>query len=217
MLTASTVTYSSNNAVGTVFSNALAGIGRFSLQSTNITFNIQDSSATNTEVTMGWNLDSSTGSLLKTGDGAMLLSQSNGYGGGTTLNGGTLRLGNDGGLGTGVLILSNGTIASSSSAARTFANTLTNAGDVTFGDAVGTGSLTFSSTATNNMGGGTRTLTTAVDTTIASALGNGNITKAGSGTDDRRRPQAQAQQGQTDIGPGPQRGGRDIDFLAQQD
>ena len=180
MRLSNSLVYSGTNTSTVWFTNAAAGVGRLALPGT-VVFDIADSASTANEVNIDWSVVGA-GSLIKSNTGVLTLTASNANSGGTTLNGGTLRLGNDNALGTGVLVLSNGTVASSSSAARTFANTLTNAGDVTFGDAVGTGSLTFSSTATNSLGATNRTLTTVVDTTIAGALGNGSITKAGAGT-----------------------------------
>ena len=119
-----------------------------------------------------------TGTLTKDGNGILTLSAANSYSGTTTLSAGTLRGGNDGAFGAGSLILNGGTIASGSSDGRTFANNLTIGGNVIFGDATGTGALTFSSTATNALGG-TRQLTTSVNTSIAGAIGGGGITKAG--------------------------------------
>lgn len=179
-----TVTYSAANTAATVFTNTAGGSGRVNLGSGTREFNIADSATldpSTPEVTINWTL--ANGGIIKTGDGVLLLGQTNSHAGGTTLNGGTLLVGTDTSLGTGTVTLSNGTIATATNVARTLANNLTIAGDVTFGESSrGTGSLTFSSTATNNLGGATRTLTTLVDTTIAGALGNGNITKQGAGS-----------------------------------
>jgi autotransporter-associated beta strand protein len=149
------------------------------LNGTTVEFNIGDSASTNSEVNIAWGV--TNGTLIKTGAGAMTLTASNGQSA-TTLDGGTLRLGNNFALGAGTVTFSNGVIASDSSTARTFANALNIVGNATFGDTVGTGTLTFSSTATNNLGGSDRTITTVVDTKIDGALGNGGIAKAGSGT-----------------------------------
>ena len=124
----------------------------------------------------------SAGGITKTGDGTLTLNQATTFTGGTTLSSGVLRVGNDNALG-GTVSLNGGTIASTDGTARTFANALNLGGDVTFGQASGgTGALTFSSTATNNLGGGNRTLTTTVNTKIDGAIGNGSISKAGAGT-----------------------------------
>jgi fibronectin-binding autotransporter adhesin len=124
------------------------------------------------------------GGVVKTGEGVLSVTgATNDYASGTTIANGTLRGGNDSAFGTGVLQMNGGAISSDSAAARNFANPLTLGGDATFGQSSGgTGSLTFSSTATNNLGGGTRTLTTVVDTKIDGAFGNGSLTKAGAGT-----------------------------------
>ena len=52
---------------------------------------------------------SSTGSLIKTGSGILTLSRTNTYSGATTLNAGTITLGNSSGLGTGALTMASGT------------------------------------------------------------------------------------------------------------
>ncbi len=120
------------------------------------------------------------GKILKVDNNTLRLTASNSYQGTTTLSNGVLQGGNNNAFGTGTLALNGGTIASDSSTARTFANALTIGGNVTFGQTSGgTGALTFSSSATNNLGGGTRTLTANVATTLGGAIGNGNLTKAG--------------------------------------
>ncbi len=144
-----------------------------------LAFNRSDSVSQGTQFSGG--TLGGTGSLAQLGTGTLTLTASNSYSGGTTLSAGTLRAGNDAAFGSGTLALNGGTVASDSSTARTLANALSLGGDVTFGQASGgTGGLTFSSTATNNLGGATRTLTVLADTTLAGALGNGGITKEGS-------------------------------------
>ena len=124
-----------------------------------------------------------TGGFSKTETGTLSITASNSYSGTTTLSNGTLLGGNDNAFGTGALALNAGTIASSSSVARTFSNALTIGGDITFGQTSGgTGTLLFASTATNNLGAATRTLTVNQATDIRGAIGNGNITKAGDAT-----------------------------------
>jgi fibronectin-binding autotransporter adhesin len=132
-------------------------------------------------LSIDWNIYSTTpssGGLTKTGDGTLTLNRASTFTGGTTLSAGVLRLGDNDALG-GLVTLNGGTIASTTNAARAFANQLAIGGNVTFGQAAGgTGALTFSSTATNNLGG-SRTLTTLVDTKIDGAIGNGSIVKEG--------------------------------------
>ena len=85
----------------------------------------------------------STG-LAKTTSGTVTLSASNGYGGGTTLNGGLLQVANNTALGSGDLSLNAGTLSSSSTAAYTLFNPLTLSGSVTLGSAANNGALNFS-------------------------------------------------------------------------
>ena len=132
-----------------------------------------------------WSSANASGGITKTGAGTVTLGQANLFTGGFTLSDGVVRAGNDAALGGsgGAVNLNGGTVASTDGTARTFANALGIGGDVTFGQASGgTGALTFSSTATNNLGGAARTLTTDVSTTINGGLGNGSITKAGAAT-----------------------------------
>ncbi|MFM6173663.1 MAG: beta strand repeat-containing protein, partial [Sphaerospermopsis kisseleviana] len=178
------VTYGSGNTVAALFTNTggASSVGRLNLNNGTRTFDIADIGALGSEVNVGWSVQN--GSLIKTGAGVMTMTASNTYDN-TTLNGGTLRLGNNFALGAGTVSISNNSvIASDGATARSFANVIDIAGDVTFGDATGTGALTFSATNADNLGAATRTLTTAVDTTIAATLTNtsGNITKAGAAT-----------------------------------
>ena len=100
------------------------------------------------------------------------------YTGGTTLTQGNLLLGHDTALGTGSLALNGGKI-SSNAGARDPANNTTIGGNVTLGDAVNTGRLTFAGTI--GLGGDTRTLTTESDVVFSNTVSNGGITKTGTG------------------------------------
>src|SRR5262249_53716181 len=119
-------------------------------------------------------------SLAKNGTGSLTLSAANGYTGGTTLNAGTLTVGNDGSLGTGGLTLNGGTIAGAVACGTVANNPITLGADVTFGGP----DLTFSKAASLT---GHRTLTVNNTTTfdgVISQLGNMpfGFTKAGAGT-----------------------------------
>ena len=100
------------------------------------------------------------------------------YTGGTTLTQGNLLLGHDTALGTGSLALNGGKI-SSNAGARDPANNTTIGGNVTLGDAVNTGRLTFAGTI--GLGGDTSTLTTESDVVFSNIVSNGGITKTGTG------------------------------------
>jgi fibronectin-binding autotransporter adhesin len=117
--------------------------------------------------------------LFKAGTGILTISNANTFTGVTTLLAGTTRIGNDSSLGSGGLTLNGGTLSSDSSSARTLANaSFTIGGDLTLGDAVNSGAITFS--APVNLGGATRTLTTDSAVTLAGAITNGSLAKAGS-------------------------------------
>jgi trimeric autotransporter adhesin len=112
--------------------------------------------------------------------GNTTISSANTFTGGTTLTQGNLLLGNDAALGTGSLALNGGKISSSATGARAPANNTTIGGNVTLGDAVNTGKLTFSGTM--GLGGATRTLTTDSSVEFSGVVSNGGITKQGAST-----------------------------------
>jgi trimeric autotransporter adhesin len=131
-----------------------------------------------------------TAGATKTTAGMVALNRANTYSGGTTLSAGTLRLGvvsvgsvgaiTSSAIGTGILGLNGGTLSSDSNANRTILNATTIGGDVTLGDAVANGTLTFS--AGVDLGGIARTLTTASAATFNGVVSNGGINKAGEST-----------------------------------
>jgi autotransporter-associated beta strand protein len=124
---------------------------------------------------------SGTGSLVKSGTGALTLSGANTHTGGTTVNAGTLLIGHASALGSGALTLGGGTLASSSSAARTLSQSVAIDGDVTLGQSSGgTGRLVLAGAV--DLGGSTRTLTTNAGVAIRGDISNGSLVKAGDGT-----------------------------------
>ena len=112
--------------------------------------------------------------------GNTTISSANSFTGGTTLTQGNLLLGNNAALGTGSLALNGGKISSSSTGSQIPANNTTIGGNVTLGDAVNTGKLTFSGTM--GLGGATRTLTTDSLVEFSGVVSNGGITKQGAST-----------------------------------
>ena len=126
-------------------------------------------------------IDGATAKLalnVNTTGGATVLSLANTYTGGTTLTQGNLLLGNNTALGTGSLALNGGKISSSATTSQAPANNTTIGGNVTLGDAVNNGKLTFSGTM--GLGGATRTLTTdSLVEFIGVVSGGGGITKQG--------------------------------------
>ena len=127
--------------------------------------------------------------FIKNGDGILISSNGNAYGGGFTLNAGTMAVGGVnamGGAATNTLTINGGTIRSSSTTARDlsgkFADGITIGGNFTLGDAVNNGLLSF----TNNiaLGAVPRTVTTNSGAfflgTISGDAGVG-LTKEGTG------------------------------------
>ncbi|NMX68853.1 transporter [Pseudomonas sp. WS 5111] len=87
----------------------------------------------NVTATLGVSLNGS-GTLAKLDSGTLVLNAANGYTGGTALNGGTLVVGNNNALGSGVLTAANGTTLASNSAVTLGNNALLN-GAMTVGGA----------------------------------------------------------------------------------
>ena len=117
-------------------------------------------------------------SILKTGNGSLLLSGNNTFSGGIELVAGSLYLGNDNAAGSGNLTLDDGVTLSATNGDRTIANPLVIQGNVTF---AGPDSFTFLSDFDL---GGDRTFTVWNTTTFSGAISGkkiGSITKLGSG------------------------------------
>jgi fibronectin-binding autotransporter adhesin len=135
---------------------------------------------------------SGAGALTKSGAGALVLSASNSYSGGTTLSAGVLRLGDNSALGTGTLaVTASSTLTSDGATARTIANAITlgsGTGNVALasGDATGAGALTLSGPVTLGGTTGQRIFTVNNETTVSGLISSGTSTgavvKNGSGT-----------------------------------
>jgi autotransporter-associated beta strand protein len=149
--------------------------GKLALGGTSQTFQV------NSGATLTVTASISGGRLTKNGSGTLVLSSSNSYTGGTTLIAGPLTVGSGSALGSGVLTLQGGTL-SASGAARSLANAVTLAGNVTIG---GGFALTLSGPVTLT-GSRTLTVTDTAGATIAGAIGQSpsglGLTKAGAGT-----------------------------------
>ena len=123
-----------------------------------------------------------SGSLLKSGSGTLTLTTANTFSGGVSATAGTIQVGNNGALGTGALALNGSTtkLSSDSSTARSLANNLSILSDITMGDTVNTGALTFNGMV--DFGSGLRTITSLSDAIFAGGSANGSFYKAGTNT-----------------------------------
>ena len=125
--------------------------------------------------------DISNGGIMKDGLGALILTGTNTYQGGTTLSEGSLFAANDFAFGTGVLNL-NGGILGSSGGSRSFNNFITMAaGTVQFGDANHLDALTF--TGHTLLAAGRNTFNTVANTTFSGVIDgqNASLIKDGLG------------------------------------
>ncbi|QOV89240.1 beta strand repeat-containing protein [Humisphaera borealis] len=128
--------------------------------------------------------------FIKNGAGTWISSNGNLYPGGFTLNAGTVAVGGVNALGSGgALTLNGGTVRSTSTNGRDlsgkFAGGITIGGDVAFGDATNTGSITFNNAV--SLGAASRSITTnnASTLVIAGIVGGDagvGITKLGAGS-----------------------------------
>ena len=167
----------------TLAGGTLIATNSFSLNSN---VGVQVTSASTIQVGDGFTLTNpavmgGTAALTKTGNGTLVLSAANTNSGGVVLSVGTLRVGNDGALGTGTLsVTAASTFASMSGTAYGINNAVVANSNFTIGDGTGTGNLTFSNTF--NLGTNNRTLTVANNSTISGQVSHGNLIKIGSGT-----------------------------------
>ena len=122
---------------------------------------------------------SGTGALAQNGSGILELGGAYSHSGGTILNSGTIRFGNSSAFGTGTLTLNSGTLSSTTTTARSFANAITIGGNVQIGNATQTGAITASGNIT--LGDAVRTLTIAGNGATLSGVisGTGGLAKSG--------------------------------------
>jgi outer membrane autotransporter protein len=98
---------------------SLAGAGSVTLGSATLTTGNDNTSTTFSGTISG------TGGLTKVGTGTLLLNGDNGYQGGTSLNAGTLAVGSDTALGTGMLAFASGTTLQAAANGLALANAMT--------------------------------------------------------------------------------------------
>ena len=122
----------------------------------------------------------SASTLTKAGLGNLLLSGTNTYTGGTSLNAGAILLGNNSALGTGALnFASAAQLSSDGTTARSVSNALTFNSQGVLGDTVRNGLLTFTGAVTVN---GDRTVALLSNAVFAGAVGGtGSLRKSGVG------------------------------------
>ena len=123
-----------------------------------------------------------SGSLLKSGSGTLTLATANTFSGGVSATAGTIQVGNDSALGTGLLTLNGSTtkLSSDSSTARSLANSTSILSDTTLGDTVNAGTLTFNGLV--DLGNGTRTISNLCAVTFAGGSTDGAFNKGGAAT-----------------------------------
>ena len=109
--------------------------------------------------------------------GIVTLSGDNTFTGKFILNAGTIYAGSDTAFGTGQICINDPTIASDSTAARTFANDVLINGELFLGDLVNTGALTFNGPV--DLGAAAWTITTYSPATFNGILSNGGFIKDG--------------------------------------
>lgn len=128
---------------------------------------------------------SGTGSMIKTGDGTVLMGRYNTFSGGFTLEAGTVRTNfpgvfalTEGPLGTGTVTLKGGNLQSVSESSRVYYNNVVLDGNISFGAASGNGAATQTFSAGT---GGTSTVLASSSTlnTLANVIWNQNITTSG--------------------------------------
>ena len=167
------------------FNQVSGGTGLLNLSGTSIDLGGVNRQLTINTFTVVTQADSlvSTGGFTKAGEGRLNISGSQNYSGSTILEQGTLSAGVNGAFGSSTLVLRGGTLASSSTAARTWNNAVSLEGNVVLTEAADlTGAVTLSGAV--DLGSAARTLTVNTEATLSGAVGGsgGGLTKAGNGT-----------------------------------
>jgi autotransporter-associated beta strand protein len=185
---AGTLTLGNNSALGNSSLSINGGtldIATFTTSASNVvlTEGLIKGSGTLTGLTSNFDVRSGTveaklgGSvgLNKTTTGTVILSGQNTYTGTTTLNAGTLAIGNNSALGNSAVTINGGTLASRAFA-RTLTNNITADGDFTLGGL----SYAITLNGTMSLGAATRTITLSNSATLGGVISNGGLTLASS-------------------------------------
>jgi autotransporter-associated beta strand protein len=126
---------------------------------------------------------STGGTLIKTGGGALTISNASDFTGGTTISAGDIRMGNDASLGTGtVTINGSATITSDGATARNLTNNVVfSSGSLSLGATSFAGTMTVSGNV--DLGGAARTFSVVGTSpaTISGIISNGGLAKSGAG------------------------------------
>ena len=129
---------------------------------------------------------SGIGAVTKSGAADLTIATTNDYSGGTILNAGTVNAGNNSIFGTGKLTINGGTLRSDSTTDRSLSMPVDLNGDVTFGDPVKTGNLTFATGAWTITGASRQinvdTINAAINVAIGQDVPGRGLTKVGNGT-----------------------------------
>ena len=193
---ASAITNSNSNAINVGADFTFAGTNALNLGAGNVTLNGAPGNraiaVNGSTLTVGGAIaDGTATGLTKVGVGVLVLAGSNSYSGGTTVNGGTLQVGNVNALGTGALQINNGTLdlkdsslnigALSGSAGALITNSLS--GTNTLTTAISSGTSTYAGNIANGSGAvaltqsgpGTLTLSGSNTYSGGTSLGNGTL------------------------------------------
>lgn len=176
-----------NFSIGVIMGQTSGGTGALSFSGGVNLNTAQRTITTNVDTTFSGVVTGTGGGIAKDGAATLTLSNANSHTGVTSINAGTLALGNDAAFGTSQIRLGGGTIASADSSARTFSTgkQIDFAGSSTFGTA-STGNLKFNDTV--NLGNSFDKIATVNNavTEFAGVISDGGdttkkLTKAGTG------------------------------------
>lgn len=124
---------------------------------------------------------SGVATLTKAGSGSLTFATANDFSGGSTVSAGTIRLGTNNALGSGLVTLTGGALSSDGANSRSLANAIKVTANTTLGNATDNGLVTLSNVV--DLGGAGRTVTVNSDVLLAAGATNGILaSKQGKGT-----------------------------------